>query len=193
MKEDILNALKRAKREFESDGFLNKLLKGGYELEARNILKSYLPNTRGYEHEVKIPGTNKIADLVLYPSFEIADFGHNGTWQTQTRRTGLVNKIKSDIDKYIKEPEVSVVYTVGFLTDIVEINKDKIDKVINYEEAKLKLTRELADKRINLVISELNYLEKEHGNELEYEVINNSNQGFEIDMYVFVLGPYFKN
>lgn len=192
MKKEIIESLKEAKLEFESKSFLDYLLKGGYELVARNIIYDNIQGKERYGKEERVKGTNKVADLVLYPELSIADFGHNGTWQTQTTNTGLVNKMKRDINKYVNLGCIPAVYTVGFLTDIRVINIELRRRVRGYVDKKVSLTRETADKRINVVLNELSRIELKAGNAFEYRKYTNINDGFVVDIYVFVLGPYIR-
>jgi hypothetical protein len=188
MRDELIIALENSRNTFESADFLPNLLGGGYELLARNIVYQNLPTNQDFDTEFQIPNTNLVADL-RHANHEIAEFGHNGTWQTQTLNTGLINKVNQDRIKFFNVPNIEAIYNVGFLTDIVHINHNAIDQILHYQNAIVNLNRDTAFHRIATVIDEFTRMEEPH-RVLQPIVFNNAHNGFIVHIYAFVLGPH---
>lgn len=195
LKHELNRAIDASKHDFESELYLLPYVSGGDELLARNTILYYLNrnNKSGFKKEGEIEGTKKIADIFTADKKSVIDFGHNGTWQTQTTKTGLVNKVKSDIRKYIVEESIEEVYCVGILTDIIKIDPDFSYLVVNYRKNIINLTRTSATEKINFVKSELASLDKEFQNTLVHHKFKNLSKGFEVDIHFFLLGPFNKD
>lgn len=193
-KQAFSTAILESKREFESNEFLPQLLRGGYELMARNTIYDNLPESikSSFATEQYVPGTRKIADILDVKTGTLIDFGHNGTWQTQTIKNGLINKVLDDALKYILEPNIHEVYCLGLLTDIVTINNDMRELVTKYETTKFNLKRKSALKKINTVTNGLKLLDNKFNNEIVNHKFTNTNRGFEVDVHLFLLGPFNK-
>jgi hypothetical protein len=189
MRDELIIALENSRNIFESEEFLPNLLGGGYELLARNIVYHNLPINQDFATEYPIPNTNLIADLIRLEPYEIAEFGHNGTWQTQTLNTGLINKVNEDRIQFVNVPNIEAIYNVGFLTDIVQINHNEIDQILHYRDAIVNLNRMKAVNKITTVIEEFTRMEEPHG-VLQPIVFNNAHNGFIVHIYAFVLGPH---
>ena len=191
MKSKIVDAVKSSKKHFESPDFLEQLLKGGYELAARDeVFKNLSNKVNLVEKEAKIDSSNKVADIKISMPNAIIEFGHNGTWQTQTENTGLYNKVVSDINKFKDEPTVQTIYTIDFLTDIKTINENALNKIKGYEKQKIGLSRESATKKIETVKKLLHDYECRNDNDVFQLKFENVNSGFEVDIYIFILGPF---
>jgi hypothetical protein len=200
MKNRIINILKSTSFKEALHENSNTLIKGGYELLFRNIIldqlrKRHPSDNYGSEIELWHNGRKVVIDLVRYDKKgkiqEICDFGHNGTWQTQTFNTGLIDKTKHDINKYVS-CGIKKVFTLGVLTDI-EFVKDPA-LLVHYKRSILLATRNSSKRmeRIATVTEFLRNMEQEHGNMLfhrSYPIISTQ---FKVEPHIFLCGSYSK-
>lgn len=183
-------------RELTQNG--SSFIQGGYELLARNIVRDILismyplDNFRSEVH-MKLNGQKVAIDLAKFDNkgimLEMVDVGHNGTFQTQTAKTGLINKTKQDIYKYTSRG-IKNVYTLGVLTDIHSV--DNLDLLLHYKDRIIK-TKDQSLKRsqkIKTVKDSLEAMESSNGNILFHKSFPIKTSDYFVEPHIFICGPY---
>jgi len=198
MKNKIISVVNSVNFKNELKNNVNVFINGGYELLIRNIvlggLRTKFPS-ESYMSEVpfKNNGGKVIMDLVRYDSsgeiVEICDFGHNGTFQTQTLRIGLINKTKSDINKYVSRG-FKRVNTFGILTDIKYIKNNNL--LVHYKENIIKniVNSKKRGVKIDTVKNYLENMELTNGNILFHKSFPIVTEEINIEPHIFICGSY---